>query len=402
MTLRKWLVTQICIAMIALCFVGCTQQAAPAQPAGPAAAAEAPAAGSSEETVKFALIAPLNGSNAEFGKTYQTAVTMAVEEINANGGVNGRKLVFEVFDSKGDAATSADMCRKISDDPSMIAILGDYSSSCCMANAPIVEEAGIMMCSGGASNPAYCVMNDYCFSINGREDVEAPYFCQYLIGKYLECKDLAILWVNTDYGQGSVEIFTAEAAKAGINVVASESYIDGEADFSAVINKLRAAKPDTLLILDTSSCVSTILNQVAQAGWDVKIANLGAGTSTQIIDLAGANANGLLTTGPFYYDKNNQVLVDWFTEFESRAGYECEFQGPVMRDATYMLAAAIEACGDDITRQNVRDNFAALDFEGFTGEIKFEEDGSVARAYYIFQVDGSEWVEKAGLNYPNE
>lgn len=356
----------------------------------------------SKDAIRFGLIAPLNGTNAEFGTTYQTAVQMAVDEINANGGVNDRMLEVVVYDSQGDASKSVDVCRKLCDDESIMAILGDYSSSCCMANAPIVEEAGIMMCSGGASNPGYCVINDYCFSINGREDVEAPYFCKYLIGKYLGCEKLGLLWVNNDYGLGSMEIFEKEAAACGIEIVASESYVDGEADFSSIIAKVRAAKPDTVLILDSSSSVAQILNQIAQSGWQVQIANLGAGVSTQIIELSGSNANGLLTTGPFYMDESNEELMAWFDEFESRAGYVCEFQGPVMRDATYMLATAIEACGDDITRQNIRDNFAALVFDGYTGHIQFEEDGSVARAYYIFQIEDGKWVEKAGLDFANE
>ena len=354
------------------------------------------------DVIKFGLIAPLNGSNAEFGTTYQTAVEMAVDEINANGGINGRQLSVVVYDSQGDASKSVDVCRRLADDPEIIAILGDYSSSCCMANAPIVEEAGILMCSGGASNPGYTPMNDYCFSINGREDVEAPYFCQYLIGKYLGCEKLGILWINNDYGLGSVEIFQEQAAANGIEIVATESYVEGEADFSSIIAKVRSANPDTLLILDSSSSVAQILNQITQVGWNVQIANLGAGVSTQIIELASSNANGLLTTGPFYMDENNAELMAWFDEFESRAGYVCEFQGPVMRDATYMLAQAIEACGDDITRQNVRDNFANLSFDGYTGHIQFEEDGSVARAYYIFQIEDGKWVEKAGLDYANE
>lgn len=402
MKMKKLIAMALCLVLLVGMLAGCSSKAPEAQQSSEPAAASSNADTASKGTVKFGLIAPLNGSNAEFGTTYQTAVAMAVDEINANGGVNGYTLAFDVYDSQGDASKSVDVCRKLCDDPDVIAILGDYSSSCCMANAPIVEEAGILMCSGGASNPNYCVINDYCFSINGREDIEAPYFCKYLIGKYLGCKKLGVLWANNDYGKGSMDIFEAEAAANGIEIVASESYVDGEADYSAIIAKVRAADPDTLLILDSSASVAQILNQIKQVGWDVQVANLGAGVSTQIIELAGDNANGLLTTGPFYMDENNQVLMDWFKEFESRAGYVCEFQGPVMRDATYMLAAAIEACGDDITRQNVRDNFAKLSFDGFTGHIQFEDDGSVARAYYIFQIEDGKWAEKAGLDYANE
>lgn len=408
MKVKRLIALLMCVLMLVALFAGCANKTSanastPNSPEVNSQDTDEPKnTESSNGTIKFGLIAPLNGSNAEFGTTYQTAVEMAVDEINENGGVNGYQLAVEVYDSQGDASKSVDVCRKLCDDPEIIAILGDYSSSCCMANAPIVEEAGILMCSGGASNPAYCVINDYCFSVNGREDVEAPYFCKYLISKYLGCEKLGVLWVNNDYGKGSMEIFEQEAAACGVEIVANESYVDGEADYSSIIAKVRSAEPDTLLILDSSSSVAQILNQVAQSGWDVQVANLGAGVSTQIIELAGSNANGLLTTGPFYHDENNEELMAWFAEFEARAGYVCEFQGPVMRDATYMLAEAIEACGDDITRQNVRDNFAKLSFDGFTGHIQFEEDGSVARSYYIFQIEDGKWVEKAGLDYANE
>lgn len=145
MKMKKLIVMALCLVLLVGMLAGCSSKAPEAQQSSEPAAASNNADTASKGTVKFGLIAPLNGSNAEFGTTYQTAVAMAVDEINENGGVNGYTLAFDVYDSQGDASKSVDVCRKLCDDPDVIAILGDYSSSCCMANAPIVEEAGILM-----------------------------------------------------------------------------------------------------------------------------------------------------------------------------------------------------------------------------------------------------------------
>lgn len=134
-----------------------------------------------DSVIKIGVLAPLTGTNAEYGKGFEIGTQMAADRINAAGGVNGRKIEMVVKDSKGDSKESSDLCRMFADDEEIMAIIGDFTSGACMANAPIVDEAQIVQLSPTASNPDYAGMSDYCFSIMGRQDGEAPFYAKYIL-----------------------------------------------------------------------------------------------------------------------------------------------------------------------------------------------------------------------------
>ncbi|WP_313128210.1 ABC transporter substrate-binding protein [Anaerocolumna sp.] len=352
-----------------------------------------------EKVIKFGLLAPLTGTNAEYGKGFQIATAMAVDEINAAGGVNGYKLAIEVADSKGDQKESSDLARKFGDDKEIMAIIGDFASGACMANAPIVDAAGIVQLSPTASNPDYAGMSPYTFSIMGRQDAEAPFFAKYIIDKYLGVKSVALIYINSDWGVASHDNFVKGAKEAGLNIVAEANYVQDEKDFSSVILKLKAANPEVLIIFDQGA-VPQIVNQVVQLDWDVKMTTLGPGTSQQILDLCGENAEGLITSTPFFFDLNNEAHTAWKDTFKEKSGFEPTVHPVVAYDCVYLLAKAVEMIGNgEITRDAIRDNLQKAEIEGLAGPIKFSEAGDISRQYLICAVEDGKFVIKEGYDY---
>ncbi len=349
------------------------------------------------KTYKFGVLAPITGTNAEYGKGFQVATKMAVDEINAKGEM---RIELIVKDSKGDPKESADLARQFGDDKSVMAIIGDFTSSCCMANAPIVDEAGIVQLSPTASNPNYASMSPFAFSIMGRQDGEAPFFSTYLLKKYAGAKNIGVIWVNSDWGKSARDNLVKQAAKDGLNVVSDVSYIADEKDFSSSIAKLRRPRPDHVVIMDQGA-VPTIINQIAQAGWtDVKITTLGPGTSTQILNLSRKNAEGLLLTTPFFFDEDDKRLQAWADTFTKAAGFYPTVHPAVAYDTVYLLVAAIKASGDKVTRQSIRDNLQNLKgFVGLTGPIQFNPDGDIFRKYLIVAVENGKFVRKTDYDF---
>ena len=354
----------------------------------------------SEKTISFGVLAPLTGTNAEYGKGFKIAAQMAADEINAKGGVNGYKIDLVVKDSKGDAKESADLARQFADSKSIMGIVGDFSSSCCMANAPIVDEAHLVQISPTASNPTYASMSPYCFSIMGRQDGEAPFFSTYLLKKYLGASNIGVIWINSDWGKAAHDNFLKQAAVDGLKIVADVNYVQDEKDFSSAISKLRAANPDTILIMNQGA-VPTIINQVAQAGWkNVRITTLGPGTSQQILDLCGDNANGVITSTPFFFDPTDQRKVEWEKAFKEKAGFAPTVHPACAYDCVYMLAEAVKNINtDEITRENIRDQLQNLEYDGFTGPIKFNKDGDITRKYLIIEVKDGKYVKQTDFDY---
>jgi len=349
--------------------------------------------------IKLGVLAPLTGTNAEYGKGFEIGMQMAVDKINAAGGANGYKLELVVRDSKGDQKESSDLARQFADDPSIYAILGDFTSGCCMANAPIVDAAGLVQLSPTASNPDYAGMSDYTFSIMGRQDGEAPFFARYIIQKYLGKNKVGVIYINSDWGASSYSNFKAEADRIGLDIVAAVNYVQDEKDFSSLITKLRAANPEVVLILDQGA-VPMVINQIRGAGWNVQLATLGPGTSEQLLDLAGKNAEGLVLSTPFFFDENDPELMAWRAEFVSKAGFEPTIHPVCAYDTVYLIKAAIEASGDaKITRQSIRDNLAQISINGVSGPLKFNPTGDLTREYMICAVENGKYVVKAGFEY---
>lgn len=361
------------------------------------------AAGQSEKAtasnvIKLGVLAPLTGTNAEYGKGFEVGMQMAVEKINAQGGVNGRTLELVIRDSKGDQKESSDLARQFADDPSIYAILGDFTSGCCMANAPIVDAAGLVQLSPTASNPDYAGMSDYTFSIMGRQDGEAPFFAKYIIQKYLGLNRVGVIYINSDWGASSYSNFKAEADRIGLNIVSAVNYVQDERDFSSLITRLRAANPEVVLILDQGA-VPQIINQIRGAGWNVQLATLGPGTSEQLIDLTGRNSEGLVLSTPFFFDEDDADLMAWRRDFVARAGFEPTIHPVCAYDTVYLIAAAIEASGSKVTRQSIRDNLAQVSIDGVSGPLKFNPSGDLTREYMICAVENGKYVVKAGFDY---
>ncbi|MCX7774589.1 MAG: ABC transporter substrate-binding protein [Spirochaetaceae bacterium] len=373
---RKLMGMALLIAMIA--FAGVSAFAAP-------------------KTYRIGVMAPITGTNAEYGKGFQIAMKMAADEINAKGDIK-LELIFK--DSKGDPKESADIARQYADDPSIMAILGDFTSSCCMAAAPIVDEAGLVLLSPTASNPNYAGMSKYAFSIMGRQDGEAPFFATYLLKKYAGAKNVGLIWVNSDWGKSAHDNFVAQAKKEGLNIVADVNYLADEKDFSSAIAKLRREKPDHIVIMD-QGLVPTIINQIAQAGWtDVRITTLGPGTSEQILNLSKKNAEGLLLTTPFFIDDNNRTAKAWADRFAQIAGFFPTVHPACAYDTVYLIAAAIRNSGDKVTRESIRENLQNLKgFVGLTGPIQFNPAGDIFRKYLIVAVENGKFVRKTDYDY---
>ena len=353
----------------------------------------------STDPILVGVLAPLTGTMAEFGTTYQVAMTMAQEEINAAGGINGRPLELQFQDSKGDQKESADLAARFVDNDDIVAILGDFSSGCAMAAAPVCDEAGCVLFSPTASNAAFAPMSPYCFQIAGRADVEGVFAAEYLVHKYTGAQKVGVLYVNTDWGKGTFDNFAIGANNCGMEVVA-EAYAEGESDFSAVITKIRAANPDYALVIDNAPY--NAINQIRNAGWDINIAMVGPSTSLQVIELCGENCEGAITTVSVFYDPSDPVRGPFAEEFTSRSGFSPTVMAGFAYDGVKILAEAIAACGDNITRDAIRENLAKTDGEYLTGPIDFTEDGDIMRSYLICAIENGEYVIKKGYDFKDE
>ena len=355
-----------------------------------------------EGTVKVGVLAPITGNYATHGTSFVTSMTMAMEEVNEAGGINGKELVLEFVDTAGDPTQAADMCASLAEDEEIVAILGDWSSGCSLAAGVIATDYGIVEFSPCSSNYDFNEISDWTFSIPGPTWEESTYSAQYVSQKYIGAETVYVFYENNDYANEGFQAYSDTAAEVGLEIVGSSTYPSGEtSDFSAEISKARALDPDLVVMIDQNT-TSMIVNQIRDSGWDVQLENIGLNTSTKVIEDCGENAEGLITSACIFYDLTDPEIKAWYDEFVERAGQTPQAHTAMSYDTVFILADALRKCGDEIDREEVKDYLYETDGDYMSGHIKFNEDGAISRNYYICEIENGEWVLREGLDYADE
>lgn len=403
--MKRSLAPILAMAVALMCAAGCAAGGDKAsQPPSAASTAPTQQEGTGDEAknpIRIGLSTPITGSFAENGIGTQAAVEMAVEEINAKGGINGRLVELEIQDSKSDATQAAQIATMFTEDSSILAEIGDFASGACIAAAPIYQEAGMVQLSPTASNPDYTLQGDCMFSIFGKTTDEGRFIADYLLKKYMGAQNVGVIYVNSYWGAEAYDILSGCCQDNGVNIVASETFFEGEKDFNAILTKVRQTNPDTVMLMMGYDSGAVAIKQIRQMDWDVKVGISGLAYSEQLIALGGADCEGVLSEIGFVIDETNPEMMAFATEFEKRTGFAPNMMMTCAYDAMNMLAQAIENCGDDVDRASVRDALAALEgFEGLTGPKTFNEDRTITqRNFKIVTIEDGAWKVLTDSDY---
>jgi branched-chain amino acid transport system substrate-binding protein len=256
-------------------------------------------AGKADGDIHLALSAPITGDYAEYGNNFKHSVELAIEEINGRGGVLGRKLAMDLGDSKGDPKEAAILAQKWGANPSVLAEIGDFTSTCCLAAQPIYNRAGMIQLSPTASHTKFASGSKWSFSVYGTQYWEQPVMAQFAVGK-LKARSVAMLYINNDWGVDTQKFFRENFEKQGGRIVAVESFFQGEKDFTAVLSKLKQAKPDALFLATMYNDGAMISQQREKMGWNIPVLGASALYSPQLVQLGGSSVNGIYSNVSFF------------------------------------------------------------------------------------------------------
>ena len=351
----------------------------------------------SDDIIYIGVAAPITGDMAETGVQMDVASRMAVDEINAAGGINGRKLALVLVDTKADPKESTEVARAFVEDSKIMAVCGDTTTSQVMAAAPIYEAGGLVQLTPTASGNDFPVMGDYQFSIAGRAADEIPCYFKNVLQDALGAKRLGIIYLNNDWGldiKNSVE--KEKENYPDIEIVASEAYMDGETDFTATLAKMKKEEPDVLLLGCQYTEGALIAQQVQQMGWDIPMTTQGSLVQPAFCDLAPADCT-FVGQCPIVFTEDIPDAYEFaqkFVGYEGSGGIQPSLRAAATYNAIRALAVAIEACGDDVTRANIRDNLAEIkDFPILGGHtVEFSPEGFVHLPEITVTVRDGAWV----------
>ncbi len=346
------------------------------------------------DTIRIGLSAPITGNYAEYGENFKYSITMAADKINAAGGLLGKKVEILVMDSKGDPKEAALIAQKFVQDSSLVAELGDFTSTSCLAAAPIYERGKMVQLSPTSSHPDFAKSGEYMFGIVGTQDAEGPFNVRYIAQEYMGLKNAAVIYINNDWGHVTKDRFVKAAEKFNLKITGEQPFMESEKDYAAILNKLRQQNPEGLFVAAMYNEASLIARQIRKMGWDVKLLAPSSVFSAKLIELGGDAVEGIVTNTFFALEDPDPAVQGYIAEFEKVAKRKPNLHAACAYDSMMMLADAITRA-NSTDRTAIRNALAETkDFNGITGKLTFTKVGDIARKYKVMVVEKGQWVVK--------
>jgi branched-chain amino acid transport system substrate-binding protein len=341
---------------------------------------------SKPEAVKIGAVLPLTGSGAVWGQNAQKGMKIAVDEVNRNGGINGRSIEIVYEDSQTDPAKAVTAFRKLIDLYKPRVIIGDIASSNVLAMAPIAEEEKVILLSPGASNPKISDAGDYIFrnwqsdALEGRLDAEFAW-------NTLGWKTAAILSVENAYGEGLRDGFAARFKELGGKLAVSDSYRQGSSDFRAMLQRVDSTEPDGIFFPSYPEEMPEILRQAHSLGLKRPWLSVQAFSDPQVIAAAGKAAEGVMYSKPTPPDPSDPAVKSFTQEYKDRHRVDPGVCSDTGYDAVMIVADVLRKTGPEAPPENVQREMARVkDFAGATGRTTFDEKGDVYRELSFYRI----------------
>ena len=326
---------------------------------------------------RIGVMESLTGPGETYGNVAVRAKQMALDEINAAGGIAGRRLEFIVEDSQCSAQAAVAAYRKLTDVDGVKIILGTSCSSAMLGVAPLAEADGVILFSGLASNPDIANAGDYIFRTQ-ISDIEVGIGTGNLLWAD-GVRKLATITEATDYAEGVRRTTVAQFEKRGGAVVSQESYASDVTDFRTQLSKLFDAEPDALHLAPQSEfAAGVIIKQARELGYQGPIYAETISVGTTALEIAGDSATGMKAiTADLHPDnaKAQEVLAN----FRARYDYiTLPWHLGSAYDNVYIAAECLKQTGDDQDADGFRDCLYNITWSGAIGDnYSFDAQGEV-------------------------
>ena len=337
------------------------------------------------EVIRIGAIDPLTGPFASYGEPVRNGMLLAVEEINAKGGINGRKIELLLEDDGGDPKASVNAFTKLANVSKVPVIIGPLSSGTSMATAPLADRYQVVQLSTLAGTIDLTNAGDYVFRIYPSSELGSRYIAKAAIGRF-KAKRVAIFYANNPLGVASRKFVTEVVQQAGAQVVTVESFNDGDRDFRTQLTKIRRANPDVILCSAYYEEGAQILVQAKQLG--LKVPFLGEDNwYGPIAGIAGDAIKNLYFADVAFSPENtgDPVAHAFVSAFKGRFNRPPNSYAAAGYAAVYVVKHAIEAGG--YTGQGIKDALYKTDMVTPFGRIRYDQNGdNVGATYALFQI----------------
>lgn len=330
--------------------------------------------------IKIGLVVPLTGDVAVYGDQAVLAVNVAVNEINSQGGVNGRKLEVVVEDGQCDPKAALNAVNKLVMVDKPAAILPLCSSEV-LSVAPMAEQNKIVVLAPGATNPKITDAGDFVFRLSPSDSYQGKFIAEYVYNTLGKKKVAIIFNSDTEWSVGVKEVFKNRYLALGGTIVAEEGVLYTSNDYRAVISKIKSTDPELIYFPSMINAAIVGLKQMSELGLSVPVIGGDVWDDVKIPQTLGPSANGTR----FSVMANKQLPESFITEMAKDArGKDLNAYSPRFYDAIKVLASVMDKAGDDTSA--IKDQLYKLKgYVGISDVYTMDQNGDLDRASYAIK-----------------
>lgn len=341
---------------------------------------------SNSTEIRIGEYGSLTGTTATFGISTKNGIDMAVDEINKAGGLLGKKVRIIVEDDQGKPEEAQTVVTKLINKDQVIAVLGEVASSRTMAAAPVAQQNGIPMITPSSTNPKVTQIGDYIFRVCFLDSFQGLVIAKF-VSNTLKVKDVALLRdIKNDYSVGLGDFFAQNFKSMGGNIVANESYSEGDTDFSAQLTAIKAKNPQAVIVPGYYTEVGLIVRQARNLGLNVPFVGGDGWDSPKLVEIGGQALEGSYYANHLAVSDPDPAIQKFVSEYKSRYSAIPDALAGLAYDAANILFDAIKRA-NTTDGAKVRDAIASTkDFAGVTGIISIDKDRNAVKPAVILQV----------------
>ncbi|HYH84138.1 MAG TPA: ABC transporter substrate-binding protein [Pyrinomonadaceae bacterium] len=347
--------------------------------------------------IKIGVISPFTGSGQQYGQIAKNGMSVALEEINAAGGIKGKQLELIYEDDQLNPQLGKSALNKLVNVDKVQAILGPFTSGVTLAVAPDAVREKVVILSPTATNYKLKDAGDFFFRVCPSDNYQGALLARTAY-ETLGARKVAVLYMNTDYGVGLQQVFTPEFERMGGKVLITEAFPQGGTDFRSQLAKIKQQNPDLIFMPSNYSEAAAILKQAKELGFNTKFLGGDGSYDPELLKLAGNAAESFMLSTMAFGDMSDPVVADFFKNYKRKFNEDPTPFAALWYDGLKVLASALENIPPDssgqtaYTSSNIQQALRQVKYRGVTGPTEFDQYGEVKKPFTLHVVKGGQFT----------
>jgi branched-chain amino acid transport system substrate-binding protein len=350
---------------------------------------KSPDAGSAD-LIPVGEFASLTGATASFGQSSHKGTQMAIDEVNAAGGVLGKNLKLIAEDDQSRPGEAATVVRKMLSRDKIVALLGEVASSRSLEAAPLCQQAGIPMISPASTNPKVTEVGDFVFRVCFIDPFQGTVLSKFALSK--GWKKVAVLTdVKQDYSVGLSQFFKKHFSANGGEIVAEQSYSSGDKDFKAQLTAIKGSQPDAIVASGYYTETGLIALQARELQVNAPLLGGDGWDSPSLVEVGGKAIEGSFFSNHFSVEDPSPAIQGFLKKYRDKFGVEPDAMSALGYDSAMILVDAIKRAGTTEGPKLKAAIAATRDFGAVTGKITLNAERNADKSAVMLEVKGGQF-----------